>query len=44
MSTYMESGDERRGAAHDKFTHRWRELGDDGNQEPDDTLMDGVHR
>ncbi len=44
MNTCMGNGDEQKGEAQeDKSTGRWRELRDDDNQEPDDTLTKGKH-
>ena len=44
MNTYMGTGDERKREAQDKSTYRLRELGNDGNQEPDHALTKRIHQ
>jgi hypothetical protein len=39
MNTYMINGDEQKGGVQrDTSAYRWRELGGDSKQEPDNTL------
>ena len=39
MSTYMRNGGKQKGGVQrDTSAYSWRELGDDGKQEPDNTL------
>jgi len=45
MSTYMRNGDEQQGEAQrNTSAYRWRELGGDNKQEPDNTLTKEIHR
>jgi hypothetical protein len=44
MNTYTRNGDEKKGdVQRDTPVYRWRELGDDNKQEPDNTLTKEIH-
>ena len=44
INNYMRNGDEQKGEVQrDTSAYRWHELGDDGKQEPDNTLTKEIH-
>jgi hypothetical protein len=44
MNTYMRNANEQKGEVQrDTSAHRWRELGGDGKQEPDNSLAKEIH-